>query len=70
MPSVGSWPTAPGPAAASFNTMAATPNGTTSIWIAPETNFAVVACTNYGGTGAFNAVDAVVGRLIQDFALP
>ncbi len=39
----------------------------TNVWIAPNRDWACVVVTNFGGTGAFEATDAVVGRMIQEF---
>ena len=39
----------------------------TNVWIAPGQDWACVVLTNFGGTGAFEATDAVVGRMIQEF---
>jgi CubicO group peptidase (beta-lactamase class C family) len=36
----------------------------TNIWIAPEVNWAVVVCTNFGGTQAFAKTDQVILALI------
>jgi CubicO group peptidase (beta-lactamase class C family) len=41
----------------------------TTVWIAPNRNWAVVVLTNYGGTGAAAATDAVVARMIQEWGL-
>jgi CubicO group peptidase (beta-lactamase class C family) len=37
-------------------------------WLAPEKDFAVLACTNQGGDECQKALDAVVGVLIQEVA--
>lgn len=37
----------------------------TNIWIAPEVNWAVVVCINFGGTDAFTSSDTVVGHAIS-----
>ncbi|MBI3879271.1 MAG: beta-lactamase family protein [Verrucomicrobia bacterium] len=39
----------------------------TVLWLAPKRDFAVVVCTNFGGAGAAEAADQVVGELIQKF---
>jgi CubicO group peptidase (beta-lactamase class C family) len=39
------------------------------MWLAPERDFAVVVCTNYGGDDAARLVDQVVGKLIQQFLI-
>jgi len=39
----------------------------TNVWIAPNRDWACVVVTNFGGTGAFEATDAVVARMIQEF---
>jgi CubicO group peptidase (beta-lactamase class C family) len=41
----------------------------TNVWIAPDRNWAVVVLTNYGGTGAFEATDAVVARMVHEWRL-
>jgi CubicO group peptidase (beta-lactamase class C family) len=38
----------------------------TNIWIAPEVNWAVVVCINFGGTDAFASSDTVVGHAISN----
>lgn len=39
----------------------------TNIWIAPEVNWAVVVCMNFGGTDAFTSSDTVVGHAISNY---
>ena len=39
----------------------------TNVWIAPNRDWACVVVTNFGGDGAFEATDAVVGQMIQQF---
>ena len=39
------------------------------MWLAPERDFAVIVCTNYGGPDAARLVDQVVGKLIQQFLI-
>lgn len=39
----------------------------TNIWIAPEVNWAVVVCMNFGGTDAFTLSDTVVGHAISTY---
>ena len=44
-------------------------NGTfmTAIWLAPQKDFAVVACANLGEAGAQEAVDKAVSALIKEY---
>jgi CubicO group peptidase (beta-lactamase class C family) len=39
-----------------------------SVWLAPEVNWAVVVCTNFGGYDAAQKVDTIVGALLADYA--
>jgi CubicO group peptidase (beta-lactamase class C family) len=39
----------------------------TVMWLAPQRDFAVIVCTNYGGDDAAMIVDKVVGTLIQKY---
>lgn len=39
----------------------------TNIWIAPQINWAVVVCTNFGGTQAFEKTDQVVAALLTNY---
>lgn len=40
-----------------------------NIWIAPARNWACIVVTNYGSTNAFDATDAMVWAMVQQFGL-
>jgi len=38
-----------------------------TVWIAPKRDFALLACTNQGGSAAQSACDSAIGALIEHY---